>query len=145
MDNMILLPDSQEDKPTTWNTNSDSVWSSKGIPENDKTLYTAFIRKLEDIDLFTVSVGDTVFISPSAIGKIIKMWEDEEEQQVAQVTMYFRPRQTAQGEKPFHGKAELIPSNIKVVIPLQGIQGMVNNYFFIFLCTDPKTNIFFLK
>ena len=127
MDGMILLPDSQEDTTdanSSWNE-GDSVWNSSFTKENGKHIYSSFSRVVDDIELFTVQTGDFVYVFKFVV-QVKKLWETVAGEQRAMVQLFFYPRQTRQRERPYHGKAEILPSDITVKVPIDVIQGKVS-------------------
>ena len=124
----ILLPDSQEDQTadTVSQTNgNDYSWTSSAIEkENDKIFYSSFSNFVDGIELLSVSINDYVHVH-SCIAKVTALWESDSLKK-ATILLLFRPRQTKQQEKPYHGKAELIPSNLILDVPLHDITGIVS-------------------
>lgn len=102
--------------------------------EGNKKFYHSFSRTTEDEFLFGVSLNDYVIINHKYIGQVNQLFsltkKNHQQQQYyvnqANIKLFFRPKQTSQGKKPFHGKTEIFPSDITINIPISKITGTVS-------------------
>jgi hypothetical protein len=130
MDAEVLLPDSQDSDEgnPNWTVpeaiDEESRWDSEATRRGEKKYYQSFKRFAEQVELFHVSLGDQIFVD-GKVCTLCCLWEKPTGIKTAEVRLYFRPRQTSTGVRPYHAPSELLLSNIILTIPISLIQGKV--------------------
>ena len=122
----VLLPDSQGDDVglPDW-IEGNTRWTSEGRESVEGiTEYRSFSRIVDGTELFEVSVESFVFWDKYIV-QVECLREMPGGERLCRARLLFRPRQTQQLERPYHGVSELINSNITIEGSLELIQGMV--------------------
>jgi hypothetical protein len=102
------------------------IWIGETFKQDEKCkYYSKFTRTRGELDLFSVSTGDYVYIR-DLIGLVTSLWENINNGTMeVEVRNCYRPYQTFEGVKPYHGNAQLLLSVIISTHPTYAIQGRV--------------------
>ena len=118
------LDDNKEDD--TWTTDALFIDSN----ENTK-YYKTFTRVKGNLELFSVHTGDFVYINDT-VGLVCSLWENDVHQKISEIRCFYRPHQTVEGIKPYHGNAEILISTEVKEYPTSTIQGLVCFFSFLY-------------